>query len=198
MATRKRTNDSKVLTLKVTLVDSAPPIWRRLEVLSSMTLGNLHYTVQIAMGWTNSHLHDFHIAGRRYGRPHSDDAIYGDAPLHEDTITLSQVVKRKGSKMEYQYDFGDSWEHEILLEGIAEPEPSVYYPRCVAGEMRCPPDDCGGLYGYYDMLEILKDPEHEEYETWREWLPSDFAADAFDLTAINAELHRINKWRGLA
>jgi hypothetical protein len=194
MATKKPDGDEKVLTLKVALMDSAPEIWRRLEVLSSMTLGDLHYAIQITMGWTNDHLHEFHIGPSIYGPPSPDAALFGRIVIDEDTVTVGQLLKRKGSKLEYVYDFGDNWEHQVRVEGTAAPEPGVYYPRCIAGEMQCPPEDCGGPYGYYQMLEIIGDPEHDQYEQMREWLQDDFDPEAFDRDAVNTEIHRIKKW----
>ncbi|HEO71790.1 MAG TPA: DUF1186 domain-containing protein [Candidatus Hydrogenedentes bacterium] len=184
---------SRILTLKVTLEESNPPIWRRFEIDDHSTLNDLHYALQIVMGWENSHLHEFSIGGESYGAILPDD--YDQEPTNDERqFELREVLTRKRAKLEYLYDFGNCWAHKIVVEDISEPEPGTRYPRCTAGERNCPPEDCGGVYGYDEMLEILEDPTHEEYEMYREWVPDDFDTEAFDVARVNKQLDEIGKW----
>lgn len=111
---------------------------------------------------------------------------------NEDAVTLDEVCPKVKSKMIYEYDFGDGWEHTIEVQKIVEPEPGVEYPICLAGKKACPPEDCGGIWGYYEFLETIVDPDHEDHEDMLEWLGDDFDADAFDLEEVNAIL---TEWR---
>lgn len=184
---------AKILTLKVTLEESNPPIWRRFQIHDCVTLGDLHYAIQVVMGWTNTHLHEFRIRRKRFGPIFPDDD-YGQEPENdEDETELHSVLKRRGSKLQYIYDFGDYWVHQIVVEDVSEPQPDVQYPICTGGERRCPPEDCSGIHGYYNMLEILDDPEHEQYAIYREWLPRDFDPDEFDVDEANEELEGIGE-----
>lgn len=177
----------RLLTLKVHLKGSAPSIWRRLQISDDMTLGDLHHALQMIMGWTDSHLHEFQIGRKKFSAVLPDD--FDEEPENdEDAFELREVVKRKGAKLRYIYDFGDYWEHEIVVEGISEPLPGVRGVRCIEGERACPPEDCGGLGGYYRMLDILENPAHKEYEMYRDWLSKDFDPNAFDAADANREL----------
>jgi hypothetical protein len=189
--------DTRILTIKVTLDGSDPPVWRRFQISGSATLDDLHYVLQLVMGWTNSHLHEFRIGRRRFAAIDDDD--YGEEPLEDEAeFELCSVLKRKGSRFEYIYDFGDCWVHQGVVEERAEPRHGAGYPVCLDGERSCPPEDCGGIHGYYNMLEILKDPEDEEYETYREWLHEDFDPDKFDVNQANENLEEIEEMRWLA
>jgi len=192
----KLLHNCRIYVLKARLEGSDPPIWRRFQISGSATLGDLHYTLQIVMGWTNSHLHEFHIGGRRYGAFFSDD---DPEPVNdEDDFELRGLLRNKTSKFKYIYDFGDHWMHEIIVEDIIKAQPGVRYPICVEGERRCPPDDCGGIEGYYDIMAIIQDPSHEEYETYRDWLPEGFDPGAFSVSRTNDELGKIEAWREMA
>lgn len=176
-----------VYQIKVTLKDFKPSIWRRIEVRSDATLGELHAIIQMAMGWTNSHLHHF-IVGKRpdfifIGAPGPDDEMMDQE--NEDEIVINQVLPAAKTKMVYEYDFGDGWEHEVVLEKIVQAEAGVHYPRCLAGENACPPEDVGGVWGYADFLEAINDPDHERYEEFSEWIGDDFDPQEFDLNAVN-------------
>jgi len=197
MARTKASPGSKILTLKVVLDESDPPIWRRFQVLDDVTLGDLHYTLQIVMGWTNSHLHAFEIGGKEYGMKLDDE--YDEMPmLDEEEFELRDLLEKKGKKFRYVYDFGDYWVHAVIVEDKSEPEANVLYPICIEGERSCPPEDCGRMQGYYEILEILKDPTHEEYESYLEWLPDGFSPEFFDVAETNAELNEIDVWRRMA
>lgn len=179
--TAKKTVPKTIYQFKITLLDSKPKIWRRIQIPDSK-LNTLHYHIQAAMGWTNSHLHDFEIKGERYGIPEWLD--YGGPPECIDSrkITLSQIVPndRKKIAFRYTYDMGDNWEHEILFEGIMKPEPGNRYPLCLEGERACPPENCGGAPGYEHLLCVLHDPEDEEYDETLDWVGEDFDPEAFD------------------
>jgi hypothetical protein len=176
----------------VTLHGVRPPVWRRLEVQSNITLDKLHAVLQIAFAWENSHMHEFQIGSRRFGRPDVEGgwAEPGDTES-ENSTTLSQVMRRKGAKLLYVYDFGDSWEHEVVAEDIVPTEPTVRYPRCLDGRRAAPPEDCGGAWGYEELLRVLGDPTHEEHAERREWLGEGFDPERFDLAATNRALMRV-------
>jgi hypothetical protein len=176
-----------VYQLKVTLDDSKPPIWRRLLVPENVTLYELHAILQIAMGWTNSHLHMFRIGGQIYGDPEDDE--FGDLGTQdENRYRLNKVVGRRGMTFHYEYDFGDSWEHSILVEEILPAGKGVTYPVCVKGKRACPPEDVGGVWGYEGFLEAIADPEHEEHDEYLEWVGGEFDPEEFDLEEINTVL----------
>ncbi len=185
MATRKTSATGTVYQLKITLKGSRPPIWRRVQVLSSTTLGELHRIIQIAMGWTDSHLHQFTIHGEEYGEPQPEFDFYVQ---DEAKVKLSKVVTGEKFKFTYDYDFGDSWDHQILVEKVLPPAADGHYPVCLTGKRACPPEDCGGVWGYEEMLEAIKDPTHPEYENYQEWLPEDFDPEFFDLAEVNEAL----------
>ncbi|WP_164104377.1 IS1096 element passenger TnpR family protein [Candidatus Laterigemmans baculatus] len=161
----------KIYVFKITLVRSKPLVWRRIET-RDVTLGNLHEQIQTAMGWTNSHMHQFEIGGQRYTDPRFLDDEFGDFGARDySDITISKLVDRYGSKltMHYEYDFGDGWEHKVVLEKTTEAEAKTKYPRCTAGKCACPPEDVGGVYGYADFLLVISDPEHPDHEDLMEW-----------------------------
>lgn len=176
-----------VYQLKVTLADSKPPIWRRLLVPENVTLYELHAILQIAMGWTNSHLHMFRIDEQIYGDPEDDE--YGDLGTKDETrYRLNKVAGREGMKFHYEYDFGDSWEHTLLVEKILPTEKGASYPVCVTGKRACPPEDVGGVWGYDDFLEAIADPNHDEHDECLEWVGGEFDPEEFDLEEINTAL----------
>lgn len=174
--------------LKVTLKGSKPPIWRRIQVRSDISLHKLHQILQVAMGWTDSHLHQFIVDETHYGEPDPD---YWIELKSERRAKLSQVAPYPGSRFIYEYDFGDGWEHGILVEKVLPAEEGVRYPRCLKGRRACPPEDCGGIWGYADLLDIIRDPNHEEYESMWQWLGGSFDPAAFDLDGVNLELASI-------
>jgi hypothetical protein len=148
--------------------------------------------LQIAFGWEDSHLHEFRVGARRFGRPEVDDDLVEPGETeNENGTTLGQVAKRKGAKLAYVYDFGDSWEHEIVVEDILPADPTARYPRCLDGHRAAPPEDCGGPWGYEEMLSVLSDPSHEDHAERLEWLGDDFDPERFDLVAVNRALARV-------
>ena len=190
MPTRKT-----VYQLKVNLNDAKPPIWRRILVPGHIRLSQLHEILQIAMGWTNSHLHMFTIDNETYGDPEDDET--GDlGTRNEHRYYLDIFDLREKSKFSYLYDFGDGWEHTILVEKIVPAEKDVPYPLCVTGKRACPPEDVGGIWGYADMLEAIANPDNAEHDDMLEWLGEDFDPEAFDLTDVNESLQAIKPAHG--
>ena len=179
---------TEIYQLKVTLKGSQPPIWRRLQVPSDITLGQLHLVLQMAMGWHDSHLHHFIVSGVFFSVPSRDDF---EPVRDERRFKLFQVAPGVKSKFVYEYDFGDSWEHAIVVEKSLAPEPGVHYPVCVKGKGACPPEDVGGVWGYADFLEALRDPAHAEHADVLEWADAEFDPEAFDLEAVNQLLRRL-------
>ncbi|MFF3517989.1 plasmid pRiA4b ORF-3 family protein [Streptomyces sp. NPDC002573] len=173
--------------IKITLRDSRPPIWRRLEVPSGITLRELHDVIQAAFGWEGYHMWAFESGRDRYGVADRDLGIRSAASKR-----LGQVAPHTGDRLRYTYDFGDDWEHDILIEDVTAPEAGTAYPRCLTGRRACPPEDCGGIWGYDYLIEILADPRHEEHEDRLEWLGLDsadqFDPAAFDAAQVNSEL----------
>ena len=180
MAPKKTASEQTVYQLKITLKGIRPPIWRRVQLDSKTTLQELHMIIQEAMGWDNYHLHTFTIGGDDYGEAEDDLDVHS-----ENNVKLSNVVAGEKFKFFYTYDFGDNWEHEIIVEKELPIAPNVLYPLCVKGKRACPPEDCGGPWGYEELLEILADPSHPEYEERMEWFDSDFDPDAFDIDKVN-------------
>ena len=183
-----RTKDDRIYQLKVTLKGSKPPIRRRLQVRADTRLGDLHTILQTVMGWTNSHLHQFKINGEYYGMPMDDEF---EETNDEDKFRLGQVVDAEKSKFVYEYDFGDGWMHDIVVEAILPPEKGVALPRCLDGKQACPPEDCGGIGGFYNLLEAVRDPSHPEHGELSEWLGGEFDPEAFNLDEVNKNLARL-------
>jgi len=181
------TGKQQVYQLKVTLKGSKPPIWRRFQVAGDVTLHHLRLILQVVMGWTNSHLYQFEIEGIDFGEP-DPESFYGLRIKNSKIAKLSKVAPRERAKFLYEYDFGDSWNHEILVERILPAEPGAQYPICLKGKRACPPEDCGGIPGYYHLLEVISDPAHEEHEEMMEWLGVKLDPDEFHLDEINESL----------
>jgi hypothetical protein len=171
-----------VYRLKITLRDTNPPIWRRIE-LFDCTLGELNHIVQEAMGWMNSHLHTFEVGGVEYGEANPEWDVE-----EEERIRLSTVIDSGAKKFRFTYDMGDNWEHILQIEKPVAVAEGASYPRCIAGARNCPPEDCGGVWGYVDLIEALADPNHPEHEELLDWIGGEFDPEAFDLDEINARL----------
>lgn len=176
-----------IFVLRVDLAHLKPAVWRRLEVPAHLTLTQLHRLIQIAFDWDDSHLHGFEIDGQRYGLPMPGP--FGDDMDERDErkFRLAEVAG-VGSRFTYTYDFGDDWIHLIKVEKIAPPMSGIRYPRCTAGKNAAPPEDCGGPWGYAEMMHALADPKHPERDELLEWLEEDFDPAAFDRDELNAGL----------
>ncbi|HEY7326989.1 MAG TPA: plasmid pRiA4b ORF-3 family protein [Gemmataceae bacterium] len=187
----------RVYQFKITLKDSDPPIWRRIQVKDG-TLDKLHEHIQTAMGWTNSHLHHFRVGERLYGDPLLMQENFEDMEYEDSTATkLSAVLPKSGRRFafEYEYDFGDGWRHEVLFEGCLRAERGKRYPLCVEGERACPPEDVGGTWGYEEFLEAMADPHHERHEEYMGWR-GPFNPEAFDPVKATKRMKRgLPDWR---
>lgn len=176
-----------VYQLKVSLRDAKPPIWRRLLVPADISLAGLHATILAAFDWHGGHMHVFETAYGDFGRADRELGHRADG-----SVTLEQVAPAVKGKIRYTYDFGDDWVHDIVVEKMLAPDPSAQYPLCTGGKRVAPPDDCGGIWGYAELVEVLADPAHPEHQERLEWLglaeASEFAPDAFDVEAVNARL----------
>lgn len=178
---------TKVFQMKVTLEGSKPAIWRRILVGDHLTLAELHFIVQIIMGWTNSHLHMFIFGEQIFGEPEDDET--GMLEMKPELkAKLSQFHFSEGDKFIYEYDFGDSWRHKIVIEKILPYSADLQIPVCLKGKRSGPPEDIGGVWGYADFLASLADPETEDRQEMLEWVGEDFDPEAFNLDEINAEL----------
>lgn len=189
-----------VYQFKITLLEAKPPIWRRIQV-KDCTLDKLHEHIQTAMGWTNSHLHQFDIRGERYGDPELlDDGFEGFECVDSTKTNLSQILPKTGKRFafKYEYDFGDGWEHEVLFEGTPTVGPKAKYPLCLEGERACPPEDCGGVWGFGDFLEAIRNPKHEEHENMLEWIGGRFDSEDFDPKQATKEMKKgLSDWRSM-
>jgi len=219
---------SKILQLKISLIDSEPDIWRRFLVEDTITFLELHKIIQEVMGWEDYHLYEFCVGNRLITSDEEEgfnpaegifkhlfnspkfhkmlkqqDLKKGSAnldinklnkvleeqmskkskPMYNMNTKINKLIKSKGQKFSYLYDLGDNWEHLIIVEKILEKD-SGKYPVCTAGEKACPPEDCGGIHSYYEMLRVLKDKNHPEHKHWKEWI-GDFDPEEFDLDEIN-------------
>ena len=180
------TGPNSVHQLKVILRTVKPPVWRRIVVPSELTLAELSLVLEVAMGWMGGHLHAFDVEGTRYGTPDPDWG--SDDDLDEGQFQLGDILPEVGSRMRWDYDFGDGWEHTVVVEAIGPPESVVDYPVCLAGRRACPPEDCGGPWGYENLLQALADPSRPDHEDLREWVPPDFDPARFDAAETNAAM----------
>lgn len=191
-------DDDSIYQFKISLKEIKPKIWRRIQVPETYTFADLHAAIQNAMGWMGGHLHQFNmkhpITGRKIsiGQPHPDYDGFGLEIIPEDNVEINKIFVAEKNKGIYLYDFGDGWYHEVVLEKIMPAEADATYPRCVAGKRACPPEDCGGYYGYEELLKILADPDHDEHKERKEWMEEmgleDFDPEAFDPTSVSLNL----------
>jgi hypothetical protein len=191
----KTVSDSinEIVTLRIELTGSEPLIWRQVEVPTSVSLKVLHDIVQAAMGWCDPHLWEFKIGGRRYVS--AVDEEWSDTPtLDAGRVRLREVLQPGQTAIEYLYDFGDSWSHRLVFKNTRAGDPEASYPRYVGGEQAVPPEDCGGLAGFYEMLGILADATHPEHAEIEEWL-DDYDPTFVDVEVIEIGLSRIARAR---
>jgi len=171
------------MRFRIELLATSPPIWRRIDVPGNYSFWELHVAIQDAMGWTDSHLHVFNVLNRKLSIGIPDDDLASEtAPGWETPVR--EFFSDELPLATYEYDFGDSWIHEVRFEGYDAREPGVEYPRCVGGERRCPPEDCGGVHGYLDFLDAISNPSHTEHTAMREWAGSEFDPDDFDASSV--------------
>jgi hypothetical protein len=177
-----------VYQIKVTLKESKPPIWRRMQVTSETTLARLHRILQRVMGWEGYHLYQFVVGGMAYGDPSMLEEMEGEDARK---VTLATLVRGEKSKFLYEYDFGDSWDHELLIEKVLPCDAGKRYPVCLTGKRACPPEDCGGIWGYASFLDAIQHPQHPEHEDMLEWVGGAFDPEAFDLDEVNREIQNL-------
>lgn len=176
-ATRKEAVDDEVFQLKVTLRDIKPPIWRRVLVDGSATLDEVHDVIQAAFGWWGYHLHEFRVGGREYGEPDPD---WNTSPVLDETRYRLGELAAEGDKLRYVYDFGDDWDHDVVVEKVLTRSEVDVVPACTGGKRACPPEDCGGTWGYQEYLSAIADPSHPRHAELIEWRGRDFDPEAFD------------------
>jgi hypothetical protein len=177
------------MIVRIELAYTKPPIWRRLRVPSDIKLSKLHDAIQIVTGWENGHLHQF-VLKDRYFMPPYPNGEFDDFREVEDErkITLGELLTRKGAKLIYEYDFGDGWEHVLTLEEIRDADEAKGV-ELLDGKLAGPPEDCGGVPGYYNLLDALSDPKHPDHDDIKEWC-GDFDAESLDIAATNRLLKR--------
>ena len=176
----------RIYQIQIVLVNTKPKIWRRLLVNSDILLVDFHRIIQTSMGWTNSHLHQFNNGLTSYSPEEFEVEDTNDSRK----VKLKTILKKEGSKILYEYDFGDGWIHDIILEKIINEEDKGQIPMCIKGKGNCPPEDCGGPFGYMELLKTISNPKHEDYESMMEWLGGEFDPDFFDLNQINQQLKK--------
>jgi hypothetical protein len=181
---------ARIYRIKVTLDRIKPPIWRRIEVPGDVTLTRLHSIVQCVMGWQDYHMWSFQIGKVEYQAAPEEwiDFGGGPRPRSPSATTLDQATEGRRISFRYWYDFGDDWFHTLKIERVGDPEPGASYPRCLEGACACPPEDCGGPWGYGNFLEAISDPRHPEHREYLEWIGGEWDAEDFDLDAVNAAL----------
>ena len=181
--------------LKITLQGAKPPIWRRVIIPADYTFEELHLVIQESMGWMDMHLYSFECGNFIIEDLELNEELFGGdlfAPSHEkldaSETMVGQLLIEEGDKCLYTYDFGDEWKHKIVLEKILEPDEERQLPVCLKGKRACPPEDCGGIYGYEDMLAKLAGPDDEDKAELLEWLGEEFEPEKFDIDLVNANL----------
>ena len=175
--------EKHVFQFKITLLDLTPPVWRQIQVPSSYSFWDLHVAIQDAMGWTDTHLHFFEVLDASLG----EWVEFGIPDRGDDTgllpgwdYMIRDYLSSEGASVIYEYDFGDSWRHAVTLEAILPTDQKRRYPICLGGARRCPPEDCGGVWGYKDFLEAITNPSHEEHADMLEWIGGSFDPEDFD------------------
>ena len=173
--------------MRIQLNDVDPVVWRRLLVPGAVRMAKLANILLAAMGWSNSHLHAFTVGEKRYGMNYDD---YPEGEIDEKSVTVLQAL-RDERRFTFDYDFGDSWEHEVVIEELTWSSLGLKYGVCLDGANACPPDDVGGTWGYGEFLSAITDPSHEQHESYLEWIGEPFDPTRFDLGDVNAVLQKI-------
>lgn len=188
-----------IIQLKITLSWTKPPIWRQVLVEKQTTFFELHNIIQIVMGWENYHLYEFNFKNYRIGIPDEefDDFSFGKPRpkfLDAEDVTLDSMIKDVKEKFVYEYDFGDSWRHDIIVENFLHRENGLTYPTCLDGKLNCPPEDCGGIPGFYELLEIIGNKRHRERKEMLEWLGGSYDPEYFDKAEVNEKLKNFDQY----
>jgi hypothetical protein len=189
---------NKIAVIKVKLMDTKFPIWRRIEVPLDINLHQLHNIIQAAMGWTNSHLYGFYFTKQQLNAKLKDEYFDPKRDIDTKKTTLAAAMAM-AKQCVYTYDYGDNWDHEVKFEKTADIVEGVKYPQCTKGKSECPFEDVGGVGGYENLIEVIKGPASEEKEEFKDWLGfndedcKDFDPLAFDLTEANGRLNELDK-----
>lgn len=185
----------EAIQIKIILDRTNPLIWRELLVARDITFYKLHHTIQIAMGWTNSHLFEFKIEGYRIGEI-IDNLEYQDEShiVNAKETKLIVLIDKEGEAFKYEYDFGDGWDHSVILEKYELLNSTQQLPFCISGALKCPPEDCGGITGFYDFLSIISDKRHPDHRDTKVWAGGKFDPFEFDITKVNKQLKNIDKY----
>jgi len=182
----RRPTTERIYELDVRLIGIEPPIWRHITVSDQITLAALHHVLQVVMGWEHTHLHHFIVGTAYYGEP---DPEFDDIDVKDDRrFKLRDIAREKGASFVYEYDFGDSWQHQVTVENIWPRTENSLAPRCFEGGRACPPEDCGGLSGYQNLLEALQDRRHPEHRELRMWAGPQYDPELFSVQAVNSAL----------
>ena len=184
-----------IIQLKITLQWTKPPIWRRVLVDKKTTFFELHHIIQIAMGWDNYHLYEFTMDNYRIGETSEEFDVFGNEKLVDaSTVTIDSIIIDTKEKFNYEYDFGDGWRHQIVVEKFLPRDSSTSYPICIDGKLNCPPEDCGGVVGFYQLLDTIEDKKHPGHKEVLEWLGGHYEAVHFDKDEVNDELKTLDKY----
>ena len=188
-------NTQEIVQLKIELKNTEPLVWRRILVRSEVSFSELHFILQLAMGWENLHLYEFNVGDYQIGFPNEDfdDLGVSSKMIDAREIRLNEIISTGAKKMLYEYDFGDAWSHQITIEKTLPETPGMGYPSCVDGEMNCPPEDCGGVPGYYELWDIMDDKNHPEHQNMLEWYGEEFDPFEFDIEKINFEMEEVEE-----
>lgn len=186
---------SEIIQLTVSLQRSKPLIWRSLLVNQATSFLELHHIIQIAMGWKNFHLFEFNLDGYRIGMIEESEYGYGSSHLLDaGKILLTDILSLEKDSFHYNYDFGDCWLHQITIEKLVKKEDKAFYPKCINGQLNGPPEDCGGISGFYGMLKILQDKDHMRNKEMRNWVGKKYDPENVDLVKINKQLKQLQKY----
>jgi hypothetical protein len=184
----------QAIRIKIILDRTNPLIWRELLVPKDITFYKLHHAIQIAMGWTNSHLFEFKIEGYRIGEIYENLEEQGESHIVNAKETkLIGLVDKEGEEFKYEYDFGDGWDHSIILEKYESLKSTHQLPFCISGALKCPQEDCGGITGFYDFLSIISDKLHPDYQDTKVWAGGKFDPTEFDVVKINKYIKSIEE-----
>ena len=181
----------EIIQLKIILKYSKPPIWRRVLIHKDASFHDLHNVIQSVMGWENCHLWEFDFKNAKIGLSNNEmqDFSFNEVEIIDaEEITLDSCISKPKEKINYEYDFGDGWIHEIIVEKFLPKEKGTAYPICIKGKLNGPPEDCGGIWGYYNLLESIKDKTHPDHKDMLEWIGGEYDENYFDLEEINDDL----------
>jgi hypothetical protein len=188
--TRSQPGPNTALRLRIHLNEVDPVVWRRLLVPGKVRLAKLGQMLLAAMGWNNSHLHAFRVGDTSYGMQDDDDDDFPDDEIDEQSVTVLQAL-REHQTFTFDYDFGDGWEHDVVIEELIHSDTGLKFAVCLDGERACPPDDVGGPGGYVNFLEAIADDDHEEHDDFLEWVGGSFDPAEFDVANANALLQKL-------